>query len=571
MRIHKQQVPAYVVAAVVFALLAMFLLWPIAATLQAGFFVDGEFTVRHIVNTFQHPLYRAGLINSLMIAVATTLASILLGVPLALVANRYRFAGKRIWSGLILVPMILPPFVGAIGLKNLLDLRGSVNMLLRSIGVLGSGPNDYIDWLGQSGFWGVVIMETLHLYPIMFLNVQAALANVDPSLEEASRNLGAGGWRTFRRVTLPLARPGLFAGATIVFIWSFTELGTPLMLSYNEVTSVQIFDFFRVESARIHPQAFALVVVLLTFSAALYLIGRVLLGRGTTAMLTKATRGAVERSLGAVGTILATLLFGVTTLLAVLPHIGVVLDSVAGVWTGTVLPTEYTGDHYVNAMDPEYAALPSIVNSLKYSVVATGLDVVVGLAIGYLVVRTRIRGRQVLDTLAMLPLAVPGLVMAAGYIAITRAGTMLEAIGPWKDPTILLIIAYAVRRLPYLVRSVVAGLQQTSVELEEAARNLGASPLRTIRKVTLPLIAANLIAGSLLTFSFAMLEVSDSLMLAGDQAYYPITKAIYGMMSIADTVGIATSMGVMGMLLLTGTILAASLLIGRRLGAIFRV
>jgi iron(III) transport system permease protein len=567
----RNNIAAYLVLAGVLTVLGLFLLWPIGAILQAGFFADGRFTARYLLEAFEHPLYREGLINSLWVAVATTAASTALGVPLAFVASRYRFAGKRLWTGLILVPLILPPFVGAIGLKNLLDIRGSVNILLQNIGVLGSGPDDTIDWLGQSGVWGVVIMETLHLYPILFLNVQAALANIDPSLEESARNLGASGWRTFWRVTLPLARPGVFAGATIVFIWSFTELGTPLMLNYTEVLPVQVFDFFRVESAVIDPQAFALVIVLLGTSVGLYLMGKVVLGRQPVAMVSKAARAGSEQGLGLVGTGLATAMFGLITLLAILPHIGVVLDSVSRVWTGTVLPGRYTVSHYVDAMDPEYAALPSIVNSLKYSICAMGLDLMLGLAIAYLLVRCSIRGRDLLDGLAMLPLAVPGLVIAAGYIAITRSGRFLEPIGPWKDPTLLLIIAYAVRRLPYVVRSAVAGLQQTSVELEEAARSLGATPLRTIRRITLPLIAANLIAGALLSFSFAMLEVSDSLMLAGDVAYYPITKAIYAMMSIADTVGIATAMGVMGMLLLTGTILAASLLMGRRLGAMFRI
>lgn len=562
---------SYGVAGVVLGFLSLFLVWPIFATVQAGFWADGQFTTHYVLEVFRHPLYRSGLLNSFAIASATTVFSLLLGVPLAVVADRCEFRGRRVWSGLVLVPMILPPFVGAIGLKNLLDVRGSVNLLLQAVGLLGSGPDDYIDWLGQSGLWGVVIMESLHLYPIVFLNVQAALANIDPAMEEAARNLGASGWRTFRRVTLPLARPGLFAGATIVLIWSFTELGTPLMLQYTEVTPVQIFDFLRVESATVDPQAFALVVVVLLMSAALYLLGRVLLGRTRGAMVARAGHAAQQRQLGAIGTGLATTLFAATTFLAVLPHIGVVLDSVARRWTGTILPSQYTLNNYINALDPEYAALPSIANSFKYSICATGLDVVIGFSIAYLLVRSSLRGRGLLDGLAMLPLAVPGLVLAAGYIAITRAGTILEPIGPWKDPTLLLIVAYGVRRLPYVVRSAAAGLQQTAVELEEAAQSLGAGPVRTIRRITLPLIAANLLAGALLSFSFAMLEVSDSLMLAGEVRYYPITKAIYAMMSIGDTVGIATAMGVMGMVLLTATILITSLLLGRRLGAIFRV
>ena len=165
--------------------------------------------------------------------------------------------------------------------------------------------------------------------------------------------------------------------------------------------------------------------------------------------------------------------------------------------------------------------MPAIANSLKYSSVATVVDLVLGVAIAYVVVRTRLAGRQVLDFLSMLPLAVPGLVLAFGYLAMSQEGHALAFLNPVQNPTALLIIAYAVRRLPYVVRSAAAGFQQTSETLEEAAQNLGCPPVKATIRVTLPLITANLIAGGLLAFSFAMLEVSDSLILAQKQVYLP--------------------------------------------------
>jgi iron(III) transport system permease protein len=141
-----------------------------------------------------------------------------------------------------------------------------------------------------------------------------------------------------------------------------------------------------------------------------------------------------------------------------------------------------------------------------------------------------------------------------------------------ENPTLLLIVAYAMRRLPYVVRSAVAGLQQTPVDLELAARNLGASGLRTLRRITVPLIAANLVAGALLAFAFAMLEVSDSLILAQRQTYWPITKAIYELFQrLGDGPYIASALGVWAMALLTLTILTASAFLGKKMGAIFRI
>ena len=186
-------------------------------------------------------------------------------------------------------------------------------------------------------------------------------------------------------------------------------------------------------------------------------------------------------------------------------------------------------------------------------------------------VRLKVRGKGLLDSMAMLPLAVPGLVIASGYVALTRPGGPLEAIGPTRNPALILIVAYSVRRLPYMVRSISAGLQQTSETLEEAARNLGATPLKSVLRITVPLISANVLAGAMLAFSFAMLEVSDSLILAQTSQYYPITKAIYTLAGPADTTNLAAALGSFGMVLLTVTLVLANLLLGKRLGALFRV
>jgi iron(III) transport system permease protein len=223
----------------------------------------------------------------------------------------------------------------------------------------------------------------------------------------------------------------------------------------------------------------------------------------------------------------------------------------------------------------------AITNSLKLSVAAVALDLVIGITVAYLIVRTKVPGRKVMDALCMLPLAVPGLVMAFGYVAMSlrfpfgKEGPLTplaSIVATDPNPVPFLILAYAIRRLPYIVRSTVAGLEQTSGELEEAAINLGASRFTAVRRIIIPLIAANLIAGSLLVFAFSMLEVSDSLILAQQSADFPITKAIW---SFADRLGdgpyIASAMGVWGMILLTVTLVAASVLLGRKLGAIFRV
>lgn len=582
------------------ALLGVFLLYPIWLTVEGGFrSTDGNsFTFFHLKSVFTTRRLLWGLLNSMAIAGCTTALCLLIGVPLAMLSARYDFRGKGLFAALILVPLILPPFVGAIGLHHLLGRNGAVNTLLMHVGLIDTG----IDFIGRGGFWAVVILEALHLYPILYLNAAAALANIDPSLEEAAENLGASAWRRFGTIVLPMMRPGLFAGATIVFIWSFTELGTPLMFEYHQVTPVQIFNGIREMNAKQEP--YALTVVMLSSAALFYAAGRLCFGRRIEIAPGKASRYSVLPRLHGVKGLLAGAAFAGVILLAALPHAGVILASVAesGTWYRSVLPQSLTWRHYENALGHPLA-IGSIRNSLMLAAAAVVVDVALGLAIAHLLVRTRAWGRSVLDALAMLPLAVPGLVMAFGYVALTLhwpcAGAMprwmaslLDPVLPqawldwlnnaplsaWADvlgadpnPIPLLIIAYAVRRLPYVVRSAAAGLEQTPRELEEASLNLGAGRWRTLRAITLPLIAANVVAGALLAFSFAMLEVSDSLILAQREQHFPITKAIYVLVHrLGDGEHIASAMGVWGMALLTVTLVGAAALMGRRMGAIFR-
>jgi iron(III) transport system permease protein len=549
-----------------------FFAWPILQTVR-GAFVDagGHWTGAYLLEIARNRVYLDGLRNAFLLALVSTTLTALLAIPLAWMADRFEFPAKKMLLALLLVPMVLPPFVGAIGLKQVLGQYGALNALFAHLGWLAAEAVPP-DWLGGSRhgrFWGVALLNTLHLYPILFLNVAAALANIDPALGEAAENLGCTGWRKFRRVTLPLMMPGLFAGGAIVFIWAFTELGVPLMFDYNRVTPVQIFRGLKELSG--NPLPYALVVVTLVASILFYAAGKWAIGGGAFAMLPKATRAAETRTLGLWPGLLCTLAFGGVIALALVPHVGVVLVSFARDWYQSVLPTAWTLQHYQAALGHDLT-VPSILNSVKYSGLATLADLTLGIGIAYVVVRTTFPGRNALDICAMLPLAVPGLVLAFGYLAMTQEGRVFAFLNPTKDPTILLIIAYSIRRLPYVVRSVAAGLQQTSTALEEAAQNLGATPLRALRKITLPLISANLLAGGLLAFAFAMLEVSDSLVLAQRQADFPITKAIYELFNLlGEGRFLASALGVWAMVFLGIALFGASRILGKKLGALFRV
>ncbi|MFM7606249.1 MAG: ABC transporter permease [Prosthecobacter sp.] len=546
-----------------------FFVYPIWSVLREAFIAPGKeggFTFDYVAEVFINALYREGLLNSFQIAIWSTLLSLVIALPLAALHVRYAFVGRGLLNSMVLLPMVLPPFVGAIGVKAMLGQAGALNAFFISLGLMDAA--DPVNWLGAGRMLGVVIMEALHLYPIIYLNTVAAIANLDPALEEAAANLGCMGWRRFQRVTLPLIMPGVFAGGTIVFVWAFTEMGVPLVFDLERVTAVQIFRGINDLSG--NPFPYALVAVMLAFSTLFYAAGKFFFSGGTAIGGGRASTG---RELKVLPPKLAwgiTAIFMIVTFLAVVPHLGVVLLSLSNDWYQTILPHSLTLSHYHEALGHELT-LSSISNSLKYSCFAVCMALGIGIGVAYVSVRTRLWGRWLLDAMAMLPLAVPGIVMAFGYLAMTRPGQPFAWLMLGEDPVLLLVIAYAVRRLPYVVRSAAAGFQQVSPQLEEAAQNLGATPERALWRVTLPLVTPNLIAGGLLAFSFAMLEVSDSMVLAQQATHFPITKAIYSlMMGLGNGPNIASALGVWAMVFLGVTILAAGVILGKKLGALFR-
>ena len=559
---------AITVTLLVTALFAAFFLYPAFSVIGEAFrSPDGNFTLDFVYGVFRNPVYREGLWNALGLGIASTGATFLLAFPLALLSHRYDFKGRGVLGVLILVPLVLPPFVGAIGIKHMLGVEGALNSLLVDLGLMDAGRP--VDWLARGRFWGIVARNALHLDPILYMNITAALSNLDPAMEQAAENLGCPPVRRLWRITLPLAMPGIFAGSAIVFIWAFTELGVPLVFDYTRVASVQVFD--GIKDIGGNPAPYALVAIMLVVSALVFTVTKALFGRQTSAVQPRPKGRGGEEKITGLHALGCAMIFGGVFLLASLPHFGVVLLSLSEDWYQTVLPLALTFGHFIDALgDP--LVVPSIKNSLFYASGATLIDLVLGIAIAWVLVRSKIRGRAVLDALVMLPLAVPGLVLAFGYLALTQEGRPLHfLIGADGNPALLLIVAYAVRRLPYVVRSAVAGLQQADPMLEEAARSLGAGWFRTLRRVSLPLIAANLAAGCILAFAFAMLEVSDSLILAQQMEHYPVTKAIYMLLSsLGNGHELAAALGVWAMVFLAIAITGAAALAGKR-GGLFRV
>lgn len=563
---------AHFITAAVCLLFAVFFAYPAGMVVKQAFETTGpdgttRFTLDFVLTVFRNPIYREGMWNAFALGVTSTLATLAIAFPLALIGHRFDFMGKRVLGVLVLAPLILPPFVGAVGVKQMMGVNGALNALLIDLGLMDAAQPH--DWLANGRFAGIVLMNALHLYPILYMNIAAALSNLDPAMEQAAENLGCPPWKRFWRITVPLAMPGVFAGSSIVFIWSFTELGVPLVFDFARVAPVQIFD--GIKGLDKNPVPYALTAVLLVVAAAVFALSKVVLGRsplGTAPRPKGRTTSLALRGWKSAGC--AAVFLGVF-LVASIPHLGVLFLSLAERWYGTVIPDELTMRHYIEALG-NGLVVPSIRNSLMYAGCATLVALVIGLSVAWVVVRSDLKVRGFLDALVMMPLAVPGLVMAFGYLALSQEGKAFHfLVGAGGSPFLLLVIAYAIRRLPYVVRSAVAGLQQSNPALEEAAKSLGASPARMMRRVAIPLIGANLAAGSILAFAFAMLEVSDSLILAQQAQHYPITKAIYTLLStLGNGTELAAALGVWSMVFLSVAIMGAAVLGGKR-GGMFRV
>ena len=548
----------YMIVAALALFLGMFLLLPVFTVIQVG--CDAEL----IMEALRSPVYREGLFNSLLIAVVTTFLVALISLPLALIYDRFDFPCKEWCSLAMLLPMILPPFVGALGFQQLLGHYGVFNAILTSLGFAR------VDFLGGNGtFWSVCFIEALHLYPIFYLNSVTALGNIDPALNESAANMGASRWKRFTSITLPLMRPGLLAGGSIVLVWSFTELGTPLMFGYTRVAPVQILN--GLNELETNPLPYSLVLIMLVVSAGLYLVSRLALGSKNGASSGKGSMGASAVKLCSWKRFLPLAAFGVVSFCAVLPHLALIGIAFGKNYYNSVLPHGFTLQHFDNALS-NVLVLPSIGNSLRYSLLAMFIAVMIGVVVALASVRWKLRGSGIVDLLSMLPLAVPGVVIAFGFLGMTVKFSWAETLfDPVNNPLWLLSIAYAVRRIPYVVRSVGSGLEQTPEELENAARNFGATPWQVLCKITVPLVAANLLVGGLFAFSFSMLEVSDSLILAQKSEFFPITKALFELSQILGSgPSSASAFGVWAMCFLAVTLIAAGILMGKRIGSIFK-
>ena len=536
-RLREIDPPQFLLFLLLLGLLAVFILYPIFEVVYVAFTQDGSPTLVHFLNFFERQLFREALWNSLFAGLMAVAVGSLLGLPLALLTVKYDFPGRTLVQTLGVLPLVMPPFVGAVAMQLVLGRSGMVNLLL-------------LRWLGTTvpfmeGLTGVIIVQSLHYFPFILLNASAALANVDPSLEEMGQNLGGRGFRLFRKVTLPLMMPGYVAGALLVFIKTVDDLGTPLMLNYTNMLAPQAY--LRITNIGFEDKAGYVIAVIMVLLSLLSLWAAMkYLGRSEYASAQRGGSGGGARRVR--GWKLAGVLGFCAGVLGIslIPQIGIILLSFSKVWSFSLLPQAYTLENYreIFVQTPHF-----IKNTLVYCLLAAGIDVGLGALIAYLLVRGRIVGKGLLDLIATLPLAIPGVVLAIGFLRVFHAFEIPLLGGPLTASWAILVLAYSVRRLPYTLRSCHAAMQQVHPSYEEAAMNLGAGRRRTFLKVALPLMIGGMVAGGVISFITSSVELSSTMMLVPKNEHGPLSFGIYVYMQSAVGRGPGACLGVVAIVL----------------------
>jgi iron(III) transport system permease protein len=541
----------------IWSFLLLFLVYPLCRIFfDAVSDESGHLTLANFAEFFTDRFYLRSLWNSLVLGAVTVVTSSVLGIAVAFLLVRFDFWGRTFWSYVTMIPIISPPLVGVLGFTFILGRAGTVNVLLMDVFDM-LRPVNFL-----YGLHGVVLVETLHLFPMITLNVVDALGKIDPSLEEAAESVGARGWQKLWAITLPLTTPGYVAGALLVFIWTFSDFATPLILGVQDLLAAQAYlNIVQFVDRRIFRMGIVISALMVLLAVGFLLAARHYVGLKDYSSLSYSR--VERRRLTAGRQILAVAFFAVVMLLSFIPYLGVALASVGKGWALTPLPVAYTLQYYERVIveTPKY-----IVNSFLYSGIAVGLCVLVGVPIAWILGRSAMPGRAALDALNTLILAIPGTAIGIAYIRAFHfdlPGFDRGLTSFW----IIIPLVLAVRRLPYTVRGTYASLLLVHRSMEEAAASVGATGVATFRDITVPLIWKGILVGALFSFMTSLQEASAVLFLALG-GWESITNGIFAFY-IAGSANEAAALGVILIAVAAVSTVVITRVAGARTGGVF--
>lgn len=468
--------------------------WPLVTVLWASVTKDNAFSLAGFDTFFSSKLYYGTLTNSLVVTVCVTVLAFVIAFPLSYFMTMFHVRGTRTIQILILASMMSPPFIGAYSWILLLGNNGLITRGLRGLGI--DAPSIY-------GFAGIVLVLTLQLVPLIFTYLMGAWRTIDVSLLEAAESMGITGWKRALKVITPLLLPTVLGGSLLVFVRAFADFGTPMLIGQGYRTiPVLIYNSFVGEVGVDSSFAAAVAVIVMVVTLAIFLVQKYIVARRTFSMTAMRPIEPVRlrgwRAIGVYGYIYVYLT------LALAPLAVVVVSSFRNTMYG-----QFTkGFSFNNYISAQRDITRYVTNTFTIGITALAVLVVIAVLVSYLTVRRKGALTGALDTMTMVPYVVPGLIIGIALItAFSRPPLVLT--GTFA----VMVLALAIRRLPYTVRSTTALMYQFSPSIEEAAISLGATKLRTLRQVIIPALAPGILAGAVLSWVTIITELSTTLFL----------------------------------------------------------
>ena len=496
----KRKFDFWVIASlVILGLYLLFMVYPLFKIVRQSVLDEktGEFTMRYFIKFFSQPYYFRTLINSFKVAIAACVLSLILGVPLAYLYNMYEIKGRKTLQMLIILSSMSAPFIGAYAWVKLLGRAGVITKFIKAITGI-TIPSIY-------GFNGILLVLSLKLFPLVFLYVSGAMKNVDNSLLEASANMGISGAKRFFKVVLPLCMPSILAATLMVFMRAIADFGTPLMIGEGYTTfPVIIYNEYVGEVGTNHNFASAIDVLAILITLGFFLIQRYLTNRNSFSM---SAMHHIERTKAKpVMNILIHLYAYGLVAIALLPQVYLIYLSFRKTNPGgEVFQPGFSLDSYRYVFD---RMGNTIWNTIRICGSALILIIALAVLISYLTVRRRNVLNACIDTLSMVPYIIPGAVVGISLILAFNNPVL-----PLVGTATIMIVSMCIRRIPYTIRSSVAILAQIPLSIDEAAESLGAGKVKTLLKVTLPMMFSGVFAGAVMSWVTLITELSSSLLL----------------------------------------------------------
>src|SRR3990170_2026709 len=471
--------------------LLVFIVWPLVRVLIVSLTPGGVFSLEAYRDQLRSWYVQRAVLNSLVVGTLTAAASVALGFAYAYTLVRTAVPLKRLFHILAILPIVSPPFVSSIAIILLFGRGGIITS-----GLLGLRDfNIY-------GFKGLLLAQVMTFAPVAYLVLRGVLEGIDPTLEDAALNLGAGRATVFRRVMLPLAVPGIASAFLVVFIESLADFGNPLLLAGSAFPVLSVQAYLQITGMFTLQAGAALSVLLLLPSIGAFLLYRAIIGRRRYVTVT----GKPGRSsLKATSPLATWLLFGSTAAVAavvVMFYAVIAAGALARTWGVDNTPT-LDALRYVLSVGWE-----TIKDTLAIAVVSTPISGLLGMTIAFLVVRRRFPGRAGLELTSLLNFALPGTVVGIGYILAFNQRPLLLT-----GTVFILIACFVFRYVPVGIQAGIAVLRLIDPAIEEAAQNLGASSALTFRRVTLPLIRPAFFSALVFAFVRAMTAISAAVFL----------------------------------------------------------